>query len=157
MAVCRVLCPGFGVLYGGSLAAVGSGGVHAPVGIHGMGLRGAVAASGALLPAVALVLYRRLTRVDEHASVPEAELDLIRSISLFEPPPPTSLEKLARAAVRARVPAGANVVREGMSGGRRLRDLTARDFFGEIALLRDVARTATVEARSDATLLVVHR
>ena len=111
--------------------------------------------------------------MDEHSSVPEAELGLIRSVSLFEPLPPTSLEKLARAAVWAHVSAGDDVVREGergdtfyvvaegslvvTSGGSRLRDLTAGDFFGEIALLRDVARTATVEARSDATLLVVHR
>jgi MFS family permease len=169
----RVLGRVFGVMYVGILATVGIGSILAPLAIHALGLRGAVAASGALLPAVALVLYRRLTRVDEHSSVAEAELDLIRSVSLFGPLPPTSLEKLARAAVWARVPAGADVVREGergdtfyvvaegslavTSGERRLRNLTTRDFFGEIALLRDVARTATVEARSDATLLVIHR
>jgi MFS family permease len=169
----RVLGRVFGVMYVGILATVGIGSILAPLAIRGLGLRGAVAASGALLPAVALVLYRRLTRVDEHSSVPEAELGLIRSVSLFEPLPPTSLEKLARAAVWAHVPAGDDVVREGERGdtfyvvaegslvvtsdGSRLRDLTAGDFFGEIALLRDVARTATVEARSDATLLVVHR
>jgi MFS family permease len=169
----RVLGRVFGVFYVGVLATVGIGSIVAPLAIDALGIRGAVAASGALLPVIAVVLYRRIARVDERASVPEAELDLIRSVPLFEPLPPTSLEKLARAGVWQRAEAGARIVCEGehgdtfyviaegllavTSGGRRLGDLTVGDFFGEIALVRDVARTATVEAQTDATLLAVHR
>jgi hypothetical protein len=161
------------VFYVGVLATVGIGSIVAPLAIHALGIRGAIAATGALLPAVALVLYRRIERIDERATVPEAELDLIRSVPLFEPLPPTSLEKLARAAVWEPAPAGTDVVREGEHGdtfyvvaegslvvkaaGHRLEDLAAGDFFGEIALLRDVERTATVEALTDANLLAVHR
>jgi MFS family permease len=169
----RVLGRVFGVFYVGVLATVGIGSIVAPLAIHALGIRGAIAATGALLPAVALVLYRRIERIDERATVPEAELDLIRAVPLFEPLPPTSLEKLARAAVWERASAGTEVVREGEHGdtfyvvaegslvvtsaGHRLQRLQPGDFFGEIALLRDVERTATVEAVADATLLAVHR
>jgi MFS family permease len=169
----RVLGRVFGLFYVGVLATVGIGSILAPLAIDALGIRGAIAATGALLPAVALVLYRRIERIDGRATVPEAELDLIRSVPLFDPLPPTSLEKLARAAVWERAPAGTDVVREGdygdtfyvvadgslvvSSAGQRLQDLEPGDFFGEIALLRDVERTATVEAVTDATLLAVHR
>ena len=93
---------------------------------------------------------------------------------LFEPLPPTSLEKLARAALPETVPAGTAVVAQGergdtfyvivdgslevsADGRRQLSTLGPGDFFGEIALLRDVPRTATVWAATDSELLVIRR
>jgi hypothetical protein len=159
-------------MYVGVLATVGVGSVLAPLAIRVLGIRGAVIASGALLPAVAVLLYRRLTQIDRRASVPEG-LDILAAVPLFEPLPPTSLEKLARAADRERVEAGSTIIREGERGegfyvivdgllrvtsrGERLRDLEAGEVFGEIALLRDVPRTATVTATTEATLLVIRR
>ena len=71
------------------------------------------------------------------------------------------------------VPAGTAVVTEGERGDTfyvvvdgslevsadetPLRVLNPGDFFGEIALLRDVPRTATVTATSDSTVLAVRR
>ena len=52
------------------------------------------------LPAVALLIYPRLRRIDGCASVPEAALSSVVAVPLLEPLPPTSLEKLARAALR---------------------------------------------------------
>jgi MFS family permease len=168
----RVLGRVFGVMYLGILATVGIGSILAPVVIDALGIRGAVAASGALLPVVAAVLYRRLSGMDARAAVPEG-LEILTAVPLFEPLPPTSLEKLARSAARERLAAGTTVVSEGDPGdtfyvivdgtlsvdadGHRLGDLEAGDFFGEIALLRDVPRTATVTAVTETTLLAVQR
>jgi hypothetical protein len=169
----RVLGRVFGVFYVGVLATGGIGSIVAPVLIHAIGIRGALAFSGALLPAVALVIYPRLERTDDYASVPEAALSALAAVPLFEPLPPTSLEKLARAAAAETVRAGMAVVTEGERGdtfyvvvdgslevganGSALRVLGPGDFFGEIALLRDVPRTATVTATSDSTVLAVRR
>jgi CRP-like cAMP-binding protein len=105
--------------------------------------------------------------------VPEAALATVAAVPLFEPLPPTSLEKLARAAVAESFPAGTAVVVEGERGdtfhvivegllevsadGRRLRVLGPGDFFGEIALIRDVPRTASVSAATDSVVLTIRR
>jgi CRP-like cAMP-binding protein len=72
-----------------------------------------------------------------------------------------------------RFAAGEDVIRQGDRGdrfyivsdgeaevrvdGRPVEPLHAGEFFGEIALLRDVPRTATVSARSDLELLTLER
>jgi MFS family permease len=168
----RVLGRVFGVMYVGVLATVGVGSILAPLAIHALGLRGAVATAGALLPAVAALLYRRLSLMDARATVPDG-LEILAAVPLFDPLPPTSLEKLARSAVHHRFEPGTTIVREGDDGssfyviadgslqvtvnGHHLRDLKTGDFFGEIALLRDVPRTATVTAVTKTTLIVVQR
>ena len=169
----RVLGRVFGVFYVGILASTGIGSIAAPALIDLVGIRGALALGGAVLPAVVLVIYPRLERVDDYASVPEAALSALAAVPLFEPLPPTSLEKLARAALAEAVPAGTAVVAQGERGdtfyvvvdgslevsadGLRLPTLGPGDFFGEIALLRDVPRTATVSAATDSELLVIRR
>jgi MFS family permease len=169
----RVLGRVFGVFYVGVLATTGIGSIVAPVLIDAIGIRGAFAVGGALLPAAALLIYPRLNRIDDYASVPEAALSALAGVPLFEPLPPTSLEKLARAALAESVGVDTVVVAEGDHGdtfyvvlegslevssdGRSLRTLGAGDFFGEIALLRDVGRTATVTAATDSELLAVRR
>jgi MFS family permease len=169
----RVLGRVFGVFYVGVLASQGIGSVVTPGLIDLIGIRGALAFGGLLLPVAALLIYPRLTRVDDYAAVPEAALSVVAAVPIFEPLPPTSLEKLARAAIREDVSAGTVVVSEGASGdtfyvvvagsfdvssdGRPLRALGPGGYFGEIALVRDVPRTATVSASTDAELLVIRR
>ncbi len=169
----RVLGRVFGVFYVGILASTGIGSIAAPALIHLIGIRGALAFGGALLPAVAVVIYPGLDRVDDYAFVPEAALSAVSAVPLFAPLAPTSLEKLARAALAETVPAGKAVVVQGERGdtfylvvegalevnsdGRQLRMLGPGNFFGEIALLHDVPRTATVSAATDSSLLAIRR
>jgi CRP-like cAMP-binding protein len=111
--------------------------------------------------------------LEASAPVPEREYALLRGVGMFAPPPVVRLEELARRVHPVRVPAGAAVIREGEPGdrfyviaggevevserGRFRRTEVEGDCFGEIALLRDVPRTATVTARTDVELLALER
>jgi MFS family permease len=163
----------FGVLESVFLATIGIGAIVAPLLTSAFGARGALIAAGAALSAVVLLFWRRLGTVDAPAPVPESELDLLRSIPLFAPLPPMTLEQLASQLSRVHVAAGDVVFRQDDHGdrfyvvdsgevtvapeGRTSVSLARGDSFGEIALLRDVPRTATVTARTDADLLVLER
>jgi MFS family permease len=169
----RALGRVFGVMFVGVVASVGLGSIAAPVAIDLLGLRWALASTGAILPLLAVVLLPRLTKVDSRAVVADSTLDAIAAVPLFAPLPPVSQEKLARAATPLPLAAGETLMRAGERGdafyvlldgalrvtdeGLALRDLGPGDCCGEIALMRDVPRTATVEAVTDARLLVVHR
>jgi CRP-like cAMP-binding protein len=105
--------------------------------------------------------------------VPEAELELLRRLPVFAPLPPVALEQVATHLSRVHFRAGDAVFRQGDHGdsfyvvvdgevmvaptGRPAVTLGPGDSFGEIALLRDVPRTATVIARTDAELLALER
>jgi CRP-like cAMP-binding protein len=137
------------------------------------GVRWALAATGILLPVLALASWARLRGIDERAVVPERELELLRSLPLFAPLPPATLEHLARSLVPVEASTGTEVTRQGDVGdrfylvdkgelgvtidGEVASTLGPGDHFGEIALLRDVPRTATVTARTDASLLALER
>ena len=98
---------------------------------------------------------------------------MLRRTRIFSVLPGPALERLARNAVPVHVRAGTTVIREGDSGdryyvvaagsvdvsraGAHVASLGPGDEFGEIALLRDVPRTATVVAATDSSLLSLHR
>jgi MFS family permease len=169
----RVLGRVFGVFYVGVLATTGIGSILAPALVGLIGVRGALAVGGVLLPGVAVAIYPRLRRMDNYATVPDPPLSVLARVPLFGPLPPTSLEKLARAAIPEMVAAGTIVMAQGERGDmfyvvqrgsfevtaddELVRTIGPGDFFGEIALLRDSPRTATVSATTDATLLAIRR
>ena len=162
----EVLSRAFAAMDSVTLVAVALGSIAAPVLVDLAGDRAAFVVVGALLPALALVSWRALSRMDRGAT---REAELLRAVPLFAPLTPATVEYLAGRATRRRVDAGSVVVREGERGesfyvvadgvlevssdSAAPRELGVGDFFGEIALLRSVPRTATVVAKSDAELL----
>ena len=155
------------------LLAMGLGSLLAPLLVEGFGVRGAVLAAGCILPVALVPLWRPLARVDAEADAPVHEVELLRALPMFAPLPAPQLDRLAKALVEVRVPAGSTVFEQGDHGdrfyvlvdgsavveadGRRLRTLGRGDFFGEIALLKDVPRTATITASSDLDLMALDR
>ncbi len=121
----------------------------------------------------AVVAARPLLTVDSRATVPVVEIALLRSLRLFTGLGPPALEGLARALERRDVEQGAVLITEGEIGDsyyvigrgrfavtRAGRDLGHRergDGVGEIALLRDIPRTATVTAATPGTVYVLPR
>jgi MFS family permease len=168
-----VLARVFGVLESLLLVTPALGAVVAPLLLNWLGTRGALIVAGALLPLLIVPAWPALTAIDRAARVPVERLKLLRSNPIFAPLPESTLEQVATSLDEVRVPAGHEVVRQGEAGdrfylveqgtldvsvdGRPGPKLGPGDSFGEIALLRDVPRTATVTARSDAVLYALER
>jgi MFS family permease len=162
----------FGAFEALVLAAMGVGSLLAPLLVTLFDTRIAVLVAGCVLPLALVLLWRPLAAVDKRVALPEPwEIDLLRSLPMFGPLRLRELERLASAACELRVDAGSAVFEEGEEGerffaiaegrasvesrGAWLRELGAGDFFGEIALLRRVPRTATVRAVTPLRLLAL--
>ena len=163
----------FGVLESVFLATIAIGAILAPLLITLLGARGALIAAGSGLSLLVLVFWRPLNAVDAPAPVPESELALLRVIPIFGPLPPMTLEQLASRLSHISVPAGQVVFHRGepgdlfyvigegevavaLHGGPQV-TLGRGAYFGEIALLRDVPRTATVTALTEVELYALER
>lgn len=162
-----VLARAFAAMESVILIAVALGSVAAPVLIDLIGDRGTLIVVGGLLPVAAALSWRPLAAMDRVA--PPPELELLRRVLLFAPLPPATLEYLAERLTKRRLRAGEPVFRAGEQGDRfyviaegvvevtpvggQPSELGAGDFFGEIALLRDVPRTADVVAKTDVEVL----
>ena len=168
-----VLARVFGVLESLFFASGAVGAILAPALIGAAGVRAALIVTGCVLPALTLLAWRGLARLDVGVAVPERQLGLLEAIPIFAPLTAASLEQLAARLQPVRFPAGATVFRQGDRGDRFYvvdageveivvdeREPLVHgpgSYFGEIALLRDVARTATVRARTDVELLALER
>lgn len=161
-----------GVLWGLAMAGVGIGSVLGPPLIHAVGARGAAAATGLFLAVLVVLTWPRLVSIDRAVAVPAAELDALEKVSMFRGLSVVAKERLASSLVPLSFPAGAEIVREGEIGDRfyivvdgqigateagRPAGRGSLEYFGEIALLRDVPRTATVTARTPVRLYALDR
>ena len=168
-----VLGRAFGVMESVYVAATGVGSLLAPVLVAAIGIRGTLIAIGSGLAVLALALWPLLARFEAAAPVGEREFGLLRGVPFLAPLAVATVENLALQAQVVPMSQGETVIRQGDHGdrfyviadgevevtedGRRRRRETAGDFFGEIALVRDVPRTATVVATQSGTLLALER
>ncbi|MDX6550772.1 MAG: hypothetical protein QOJ31_1456 [Gaiellales bacterium] len=137
------------------------------------GAKAALIGTGLVMLGVLATTQGRLRTLDAAATVPLIEIHLLRSIPLFAPLPAPALESLARALTPLSLPAGTVVIREGdpgdcyyaiaggelrvERGGVAITTLRRREGVGEIALIRDTPRTATVIAQTDVDLYTLDR
>jgi CRP/FNR family transcriptional regulator, cyclic AMP receptor protein len=103
----------------------------------------------------------------------DAKIDLLQRVPLFADCSRRELREISTVADEVVVPAGYQLTREGASGqelviivdgaadvvrrGRKINTVASGDFIGEIALVADVPRTATVRTTQPTHALVLTR
>ena len=169
----QVLARVLGVLEGLIMGAVGVGALVAPLLTDSFGVATALVATGLLLPLVVLLGLRGLRSLDARAETPGEGFGLLRGVPFLAPLPLPTLEHLTAELVPVGFEAGGCVMREGdpgdrfyvvregelrvSAGGREVAIVGRGGFVGEIALLRDVPRTATVMAVTAVSLYALER
>jgi MFS family permease len=168
----EVLARVFGVLHSLIYATVAAGAVIAPVLVNAFGVRWTLVVVGLLLPILAILTHASLVRIDREPADPR-RIELLQGIPMFSPLSPPVLEQLAAGLAPVSVSAGEEIIRVGDHGdrfyvvssgevevcvdGRPPKREGEGTYFGEIALLRDVPRTATVRAATDVELYALDR
>jgi MFS family permease len=168
-----VLTRVMGVTQSVFVGTLGLGAIAVPVLIDAIGDRWTLVAVGVPVVIASAVAFPRFRRLDHETALEPAHVALLRAVPIFTPLPVAIVDQLARDATTVEVPAGIRIVIEGEHGdafyviangevdvaadGKPLQTLHSGDAFGEIALLRDVPRTATVTAASPVQLLAITR
>jgi MFS family permease len=165
----------FGVLGSVAVTAMVAGTLVAPPLVEIGGLETALVVTGLLPVAIVVALLPRLRSLERTAQAVVREfepvVETLRGLGIFEGATPSALERLARGAQVVSLEPGAAVIREGepadhlyivksgtldvRAGGTKVNTLGTGDYFGEIGLVEQVPRTATVEATSRVEVLRV--
>lgn len=168
----------FGAFNAFLLAAILLGAVVAPVLIEQVSLDAALWFSGLAIPVLCLLGWPVLRRMDRESVARDAllapKVKLLAACNLFADVSAGGIDQLAGASTEVTVEAGQSVVREGepadafyvVAEGRlsvtargeadtveTLNDLSAGDYFGEIGLIEQIPRTATVTPTTKTVLL----
>jgi MFS family permease len=164
-----------GSLEGLSTLAMAAGAIVAPGIASVTSVPAALAAIGLVLPGVVAVAWLPLRGIDRRVRVPVRELALLRFDRILSPLPAPKLEAVASGARWITLEPGEVLIREGDPGdryyvlesgalritqqGRVLHEHESDRGYGlgEIALLRDVPRTATATALAPSVLLAIAR
>jgi MFS family permease len=169
-----VLARVFGLQEALVMLALACGSAAAPIFIAIFGERGAFLAVGLLAVLAGLAVFPALRILDRRAFIPDPErVALLRSVTMFELLDQPRLERIATSMIPMHFRAGQAFIREGEEGdrfyligegeatvrshGRELATVGRGNYVGEIALLRDVPRTADVVARTYIALLALER
>ena len=163
----------FGLMESLIIVSFAVGSLLAPLLIALFDLQAALVVTGLILPALALIAFPALSRIDRDFAPPTERIALLRGIPIFSPLGPAALERLAGALEPTEARAGEEVITQGEEGdrfyvieegevevfedGRFARRQGPGEHFGEIALLRDIPRTATVTAVTQLRALALPR
>jgi MFS family permease len=158
-----------------SLTALSSavGAFVTPFVIGLLGVRGALVVLGLIAPAAATVAWQRLHAIDTTITRRDGEIEVLNRVAMFRPLPMPAIDNLALHVDDVKIAAGHDIFQQGdradsfyviaegeadvLGDGRVLRTLDCGDGFGEIALLQDTLRTATVRARTPLRLYGLDR
>ncbi len=169
----RAVGQAIGALEIAVLVGLAAGSLAAPLLASVLGAPAAIGTLGAALTLLAVFYTLSLARLDAALPAPGPELELLRRNPIFAPLPLATVELLSRQLTENTYEPGVTVLREGDPGdrfhliadgtasvsvdGTERRLLGRGDGFGEIALLRDIPRTATVTAREPLRTLALGR
>ena len=136
-------------------------------------VRAALFGLACVLGLLLIATVRKLRHVDEIADAPVVEIRLLKSAAIFASLPPIEIEGVARAGAIEHFPAGSTIINTGDLGdcyyvvagglvevikqGQLMRTMGRAEGFGEIALLADAPRTATVVAASEVDVFAIGR
>ncbi|HET9420145.1 MAG TPA: MFS transporter [Nocardioides sp.] len=164
----EVLARVFGVLESLVALSMGVGAIVTSLAVDQFGVRPTLVVVGVLCPVAAVASWPRLRRMDRSIGVRDLEIALLKQVPMLNTLPLPTIEQLARGLEPLEVPAGATVFAQGDVGdryfviesghvevvgdGRVITTLGPGQGFGEIALLRQNHRTATVRATREVRL-----
>lgn len=162
----------FGALDSAAIGGMALGAGLMPLLISTVGLRTGLLGIAVAVTALVLVSTRGLAHVDRTALAPDG-LESLLAVPMLAVLPEHVIERLARTSAQVTVPAGRVVFEQGDEGdlfyivergevevskvGQPVATLGAGGSFGEIALLRDVPRTASVRAITDVVARTIER
>ena len=169
-----VLARVFGVLEGLAMFALAVGAVASGILVETLGVGRAFLVAGLFVPIVLALAWAELRVLDRDARPPDPRaVSLLRNLPIFAPLSAPSIERILAELTWLDVPEGTVVIREGDPGdryyvladgrvevtlaGAHLSDRGPGDGFGEIALLRNVPRTATVTACTPLRMIAIER
>ncbi len=163
----------FGVQESMVMGGVAVGATVAPILINRLSAEGALIVTGIFLPFVGLLAWIQIRKLDAEALLPGPGFGRLESIAMFASLPQGTLEELSRDLTSITAAPGVDIFEQGDEGdmvyivdqgsveiirhGAVINTNGPGDYFGEIALLRDIPRTATVRAVDEVHLYALTR
>lgn len=169
----RMLARIFGLLEGVHMGSLALGSILAPALVALFDQSGAFLVAGSMMLVVGVLAWPALRRLDTVGAARPQDVELLRGIPMFAPLGPAAIDRLACALVPIHAHPDSDVVTQGEPGdhfyivtsgrvaisvdGRQVREEAAGESFGEIALLRSVPRTASVQAVEPTEMVTLER